>query len=107
MSSDFAFWAGAQGDPGEVFDALADGDTSALELSDSVSAFRVSLIERWPDIVDVLEPAEIDLEEAPDDISRYVLLTLPVRFLDRLPDIFTLAKEHGLVGYSGVADEPI
>lgn len=107
MSSDFAFWARASGEPGEVFDALADGDTTALEPSDSVRAFRETLITRWPDIVDVLEPSQFDLDETPDDIQKYVLLTLPVRLLDLLPEVLSIAREHGLTGYSGVADAPI
>ncbi|MBG0568474.1 hypothetical protein [Actinoplanes aureus] len=107
MSSDFAFWAGAAGEPGEIFDALAEGDTTALEPSDAVRRFREVLIERWPDIVDVLEPSPYDLDEQPEDIAKYVLLTLPVRFLDHLPDILAIAEEHGLSGYSGVADAPI
>jgi hypothetical protein len=56
---------------------------------------------------DVLEPVEFDLEESPEDALKYVLLTLSVRQLDYLPQVLELAKRHGLVGYSGVAGEPI
>ncbi|MFD5622064.1 hypothetical protein [Streptomyces yangpuensis] len=107
MSSDFAFWKRCIGDPEEVFDALAEGDTSALAASPDVLRFREELLARWPDVNDVLEPSQFDLEEEPDDASKYVLLTLSVRQLDYLPEILDMAKRNGLVGFSGVAGEPI
>jgi hypothetical protein len=30
MSSDFAFWKAGEGDPGDIYDGLADGITDAL-----------------------------------------------------------------------------
>jgi hypothetical protein len=107
MSSDFAFWARASGDPGEVFDALAEGDTSSLEPSESVREFREALKRRWPGIVHMLEPTQRNLDETPDDIRKYVLLTLSYRMLDGWPDILAMAKEHGLTGYSGVGEAPL
>ncbi|MEU8800910.1 hypothetical protein [Spirillospora sp. NPDC048819] len=56
---------------------------------------------------DFLEPSRFDLEEEPDDAGKYVLLTLSVRQLDYLPDILDMAKRNGLVGFSGVAGQPI
>ncbi|GIF22297.1 hypothetical protein BJ973_002621 [Actinoplanes tereljensis] len=105
MSSDFAFWKVCRGDPGEVFDGLADGLTGALEASTDVFGFREQLLTRWPDLVDVLEPAVEDLLDVPGNAAKYVLLTLPVGMLGRLDDIFELAGRYELSGYSGVADE--
>ncbi|GIM94878.1 hypothetical protein [Paractinoplanes toevensis] len=105
MSSDFAFWKVCRGDPGEIFDELAEGLTAALQASSDVSGFRGELLSRWPDLVDVLEPAAEDLLEAPGDAAKYVLLTLPVGMLDRLDDILGLARRYELSGYSGVADQ--
>jgi hypothetical protein len=105
VSSDFAFWKAGQGDPGEIFDCLADGVTEALEPHSDVSWFRGELLSRWPDLVDVIEPMEDDLFEAPEDGAKYVLLTLPVGMLDCLDGIFDLARQHGLSGYSGVAGQ--
>lgn len=107
MSTDFAFWKAAPGDPGEIFDALAEGIADALSLSDDVIRFREELLSRWPDVEDVLEPDDFDLEESPENAQRYVLLTLSYRQLDYLDEILDLAKAHSLVGFSGVAGEPI
>ncbi|WP_027660846.1 hypothetical protein [Salinispora fenicalii] len=107
MSSDFGFWKHCTGDPGEVFDKLAEGDASDLTSSLGVLRFREELLARWPDIEDVLEPSEFDLGDSPDDAMKYVLLTLSVRQLDYLPEILSMAKGAGLVGFSGVAGEPI
>jgi hypothetical protein len=104
MSSDFAFWKRGAGDPGEIFDDLAEGITDTLEPRSDVSWFRGELLARWPDLVDVLEPAELDLAGTPEDGAKYVLLTLPVSMLDHLDAIYALAGEHKLHGYSGVAD---
>jgi hypothetical protein len=46
-----------------------------------------------------------DLLEVPGNAAKYVLLTLPVGLLDRLDDIFDLARRYELSGYSGVAGE--
>ncbi|MFD4767292.1 hypothetical protein [Streptomyces niveus] len=107
MSSDFGFWKRTTGDPEEIFDNLAEGDTEDLIASADVLRFREGLLARWPDIRDVLEPAEFDLEEAPEDSQKYVLLTLSVRQLDYLPEVLSMAKRNNLVGFSGVAGEPI
>ncbi|MET7374085.1 hypothetical protein [Micromonospora arida] len=105
MSSDFAFWKAGVGEPGEIYDGLADGATGPLEPHPDVTRFRGELLSRWPDLVDVLEPTEYDLVDAPDDAAKYVLLTLPVGMLGQLDAIYELARQHGLRGYSGVADE--
>jgi hypothetical protein len=107
VSSDFAFWKVGQGDFGEIFDGLADGVSEALEPHSDVSWFRGELLSRWPDLVDVLEPTADDLLEAAEDGAKYVLLTLPVGMLDRLAGIFELARQYGLTGYSGVADQQL
>lgn len=107
MSSDFGFWKRSTGNPEEVFDSLAEGDTSDLVMSLDVLRFREELLTRWPDVEDVLEPSQFDLEEEPDDEGKYILLTLSVRQLEYLPEILDMAKRNGLVGFSGVAGEPI
>ncbi len=107
MSTDFGFWKHSADDPGEVFDDLAEGNTGDLVVSPDVLRFRQELLARWPDLVDVLEPSGDDLADAPDDAGKYVLLTLSVRQLDHLADILDLAKRNDLVGFSGVAGEPI
>ena len=107
MSSDFGFWKHGRADPEEIFDKIAEGDTSDLTSSSDVVRFREGLLARWPDIEDSLEPSKFDLADEPDDALKYVLLTLSVRQLDHLSEILSLAKENGLVGYSGVAGEPI
>lgn len=58
-------------------------------------------------MVDVLEPSEYDLAEAPDDAAKYVLLTLPVRMLQYVDEIFQMARDYGLRGYSGVVGEAL
>ncbi|MET8550791.1 hypothetical protein ABZ356_00190 [Micromonospora zamorensis] len=55
--------------------------------------------------MDVLEPDEYDLADAPDDAAKYVLLTLPAGMLSHLDGIYELARQHRLRGYSGVAGE--
>ncbi|MFD6332869.1 hypothetical protein ACFWGI_25310 [Streptomyces niveus] len=107
LSSDFGFWKKTTGDPEEIFDNLAEGDTEDLIASADVLRFREELLARWSDIRDVLEPAEFDLAEAPEDSQKYVLLTLSVRQLDYLPEVLSMAKKNNLVGFSGVAGEPI
>jgi hypothetical protein len=105
VSSDFAFWKVGEGDPGEIYDGLADGITDTLEPHSDVSWFRGELLSCWPDLVDVLEPTERDLLDVPEDGARYVLLTLPVSMLGHLDGIVELARRYKLHGYSGVADE--
>jgi hypothetical protein len=105
VSSDFAFWKVGDGEPGDIFDSLADGVTDALRPDSDVSWFRAELLSRWPDLVDVLEPTEHDLLDVPEDGAKYVLLTLPVSMLRYLDDIYELARRYRLRGYSGVADE--
>ena len=107
MSTDFGFWKRASGDPGDVFDRLADGDTTGLDSSEDVLRFREDLLSRWPNIVHEMEPSDFDLEEDPGQAAKFVLLTLSMRFRDVFPEILALAKHHGLTGYSGVADEPL
>ncbi|MFK4247343.1 hypothetical protein ACI2KV_31305 [Micromonospora chokoriensis] len=107
MSSDFGFWKRGAGDPADIFDRLAEGDTSDLASDPAVNRFRDGLLARWADIEHVLEPSTFDLEDNPDDALKYVLLTLSVRQLDYLPEILSMATDNGLVGFSGVAGEPI
>jgi hypothetical protein len=107
VSSDFGFWKHGMGEPDEIFEKLAEGDTSGLTQSSDLMRFRERLLARWPDIQDVLEPSEFDLEDSLDDALKYVLLTLSVRQLDYLPEIMSMAGENGLLGFSGMAGESI
>lgn len=107
MSSDFGFWKDEAGDPAEIFDNLAEGNTGDLTSSAEVLRFREGLLARWPDLQDVLEPSEFDLEDEPEDAQKYILLTLSVQQLEYLPELLSMAKGYGLVGFSGVADQPI
>lgn len=107
MSSDFGFWKYGKGDPEWIFDRLAEGDTESLTSSADVLRFRDELLARWPDMRDVLEPSEFDLQECPEDSQKYVLLTLSVKQLDYLSEVLSMAKRTGLVGFSGVAGESI
>jgi hypothetical protein len=107
VSTDFAFWKEGSGDPSEIFDDLADGVTDRLSSSADVLRFRDELLARLPDVKDEMSPPDFELDENPEDAERYVLLTLGYRQLSYLDEILDLAKAHGLVGYSGVAGEPI
>lgn len=107
MSTDFAFWKDGSGDPLEIFDDLAEGETGRLVANSAVLRFREELLSRLPDVKDEMSPPDFELEDNPEDAEKYVLLTLGYRQLGYLDDILDLAKAHGLVGYSGVAGEPI
>ena len=107
MTMDFAFWKTPVPDPGSVFDRLAERDTTGLDESDDVINFRANLLERWPDLVDELEPPDYHLAQNPADRSKYVLLTLSVESGELWPQILELARHYELVGYSGVADAPL
>jgi hypothetical protein len=103
MSSDFAFWKQVDGDPDELFLQLSAGRTDGLRDSQDVWRFRVALLRRWPDLRGVLEPDDTEV----GDRSKYVLLTLPLKFLGRLEEIIELSRDHDLVGYSGVGEAPL
>jgi hypothetical protein len=103
MSSDFAFWKHVDGDPGELFNQLSAGQTDALRESQDVWQFRAALLRRWPDLRGVMDPDEGEAA----DRSKYVLLTLPLKFLGRLEEIIELSREYDLVGYSGVGESTL
>jgi hypothetical protein len=107
VSSDFAFWKVGEGDAGEIFGGLADGVTEGIEPHSDVSWFRGELLSRWPDLVTVMEPAEADLLEVPEDGAKYVLLTLPVGMLGRLDAIVALARRYRLSSYSGLTGQAL
>jgi hypothetical protein len=68
-----------------------------------VLEFRRAILKRWPDLNDVIEPPDFALEENPGSDSQFVLLTLAGGKLDYISELISMAKEHGLVGFSGVA----
>jgi hypothetical protein len=103
MSSDFAFWKEVDGDPDELFNQLSAGQTGGLRESVDVWQFRTALLRRWPDLRGVLDPDDSE----PADRSKYVLLTLPLKFLGRLEEIIELSREYELVGYSGVGESTL
>ncbi|MEV4264481.1 hypothetical protein [Kribbella sp. NPDC049584] len=108
MSSDFAFWKAVPGDLGEIYDKVCEGITDGLLASGDVLQFRGELLRRFPEVKDELEPGDFDLADNPEDAEKYVLLTLSYgRLRDTFGEVLDLAKAHGLVGFSGVAGEPI
>ena len=108
MSSDFAFWKAVPGDPEEIYDKVCEGITDGLLASGDVLRFRQELLRRFPDVKDELQPGDFDLAENPEDAEKYVVLTLSYgRLRDTFGEVLDLAKVHGLVGFSGVAGQPI
>lgn len=108
MSSDFAFWKAIPGEPEQIYDNVCEGITDGLPASADVLRFREELLRRLPHLKDELEPGDYELEENPENVDKYVVLTLSYGSLrDTSDEVLDLAKAHGLVGFSGVAGEPI
>jgi hypothetical protein len=59
-------------------------------------------------VKDELQPGDYELEENPEDVDKDVVLTLSYGSLrDTFDEVLDVAQAHGLVGFSGVAGEPI
>lgn len=100
MSLDICFWESGNGSEIDLYESAAEGDGSAFVPSPEILSFREQLLARWPDLEGCVEPLDYD----PDlgermDVSRYILITLPLKLSDRHPAIVELALSHGLVGY--------
>jgi hypothetical protein len=102
VSYDLYLWAHADGDVDDVLDALADGDPTPVRRDPRVSAFVTALVQRWPDLADVLETG-------PDGVGSpaFALLTLPFAWTDRADGITELAAAHGLQGWDPQTDQPL
>jgi hypothetical protein len=100
MSLDVCFWKSGSGSESDLYEAAADGDNSAFVPSPEVLSFREQLLARWPEFESCVEPSDYDPVLGEDkDVSRYVLITLPLRQSEKHPAIVDLALSHGLVGY--------
>lgn len=99
MSLDLIFWKESSREPLETVALITDEEYEHLTVSPRVIFFRVALLRAWPEMQDMIEPFEGDLELDPADLSRYVLLTLPWSYSDRVGAIVELAREYELVGY--------
>jgi hypothetical protein len=102
MSLDVCFWW--QGDsslsPGELYEEAADGISENFNPSSLVIEFRERLAVQWPEIEQSFEPLvyDPDLDEQ-EDLSRFILITLPFGYSDALPEIIEIARTFGLTGY--------
>lgn len=76
MSSDFAFWKAIPGEPEQIYDNVCEGSADGLSASADVLRFREELLRRLPHLKDELEPGDYELEENPENVDKYVVLTL-------------------------------
>lgn len=108
MSVDICFWKSGSGSASELYEDAADGEPRRFDSSEDVVDFRADLLNRWPDLRDSIEPLEYnpDLEEQ-EDLSRFILITLPASKADRLEDIVGLARSHDLKGFDPQTDAAI
>ncbi len=83
VSYDVYFWHHAYEDPANLFDRIAEHDLTAFTPHESVASFRRKVIDTWPDLVDVVEPAD---DHGTDATWRYMALTLPFAWVDRLTE---------------------
>jgi hypothetical protein len=79
VSSDLRFW---KCDPSRCSAVLPRGTRPVWYPALTCCGSGKKLLGRWPDLKDVLEPSEFDLDESPEDAQRYVLLTLALRQLE-------------------------
>ncbi len=97
MSYDLYFWAHADGDPGDVLDAIEEGDLGVLRPDPVLTAFRTDLLAHLPQLADVLGPTEGERPQGDED--RYLTLTLPFDRTDLLPVVLRLARARDVVCY--------
>lgn len=111
MSFDLYFWkAGVTQEPGELAEQLAEEEARLAEPDAAVLAFRAELLERWPELADNIEPWHHDLDwrqpwGRTDLADRYVILTLPFVWSDKLSLLSETAKRHGLDCYDPQIDQ--
>ena len=100
MSLDFCFWHTGFGEPAALYEQAAEGEYSEFVPSQPVVDFRAELIARWPEIEDFLEPLEYDpVADEHGDISRCVIVALPLGRSNLAPAVTELALSFGLRGY--------
>ena len=103
MSSDFAFWKAIPGDPEQIYDPFCEGITTGLLANADVLRFREELLRRLPELKDELSPAEFE----PEDIDKYVVLTLAYRSVHNLDEILDLAEVSAGPAYSVSLRSPL
>ncbi|MFC1400942.1 MULTISPECIES: hypothetical protein [Streptacidiphilus] len=108
MSFDVCFWWRGALSTQELYEGAADGNSDSFESSLAVTEFREQLTIRWPGIEQSLEPLAYDPDlDVQEDLSRFILITLPFDQTDRLPGIIELARSFGLAGYDPQTDQAI
>ena len=108
MSLDVCFWKRGSGESQNLYNAATEGEDSGFSPSAEVRAFREEVIARWPDLKGCVEPLESDpLTGERFDISRYILITIPLKLSGRYQSIVELALSHGLTGYDPQTTEDI
>ncbi|MCX4911991.1 hypothetical protein [Streptomyces sp. NBC_00687] len=110
MSFDVCFWQ--KGEPSmspvELYEEACEGISENFEPSLLLSEFREHLTLRWPEIENALEPLAYDPDlEVQEDLSRFILITLPVKSVAVLPDIVEMALTFKLTGYDPQAEQVI
>ncbi|WP_155884569.1 hypothetical protein [Actinomadura flavalba] len=73
--------------------------------SDELVVFREALVDRWPQVRDMMEPLEGD--DDPDEIEamgRYLILTLPFRLAELIPEMRDLAVGAAISGFDPQAE---
>lgn len=108
VSVDISFWKSGSGSASELYEDATDGEPRRFAGSEDVVNFRADLLNRWPDLRDSVEPLEYnpDLEEQ-EDLSRFIVITMPASKADRLEDIVDLARSHDLKGFDPQIDAAI
>ena len=108
MSLDECFWKYGSGEAQELYEAAAEGEDAGFSPSAEVRTFREDIIARWPDLKGCVEPLGSDpFTGESADISRYLLITVPLKLSDRYGAIVELALAHGLTGYDPQTMEEI
>jgi hypothetical protein len=110
MSIDVCFWWRGKPSlsPEELYEEAADGIADNFEPSSLVIEFRERLSTQWPGIEQSFEPLayDPDLDEQ-EDLSRFILITLPYGRADVMPEITEMARTFGLTGYDPQSEQRI
>jgi hypothetical protein len=103
VSYDVYVWGRYEGDVHKLLDALSEEDAGLLDADPAVGRFRRALLAALPELADVIEPRG----GARGHEARYVALTLPFGWTDKLPVVLDLVAAHGLDGWDPQLDEPL
>jgi hypothetical protein len=108
LSIDICFWESGADPANELYDAACEGDHDPFVSSGHVLEFRDEIVARWPEIEDCLEPFHFnpDLDEQ-EDLSRYILITLPYSKTDLISSLRELALSYGLEGFDPTIGQAI